>query len=1007
MKKFSAILAFLLFIGMQVVNAQDREITGVVTSADDGMPLPGVSVVVKGTTIGTVTDIDGVYSLAVPETAVTLVFSFVGMRTTEVEIGGQSTIDLDMQTDVLGLDEVVVVAYGVQRKEAKTGSVAVVKADEMKSIPVTSADKLLQGKVTGLQVNNASGMPGSATEITIRGIGTINAGTEPLYVIDGVPVVSGDYTRAALTGNVLSSMNPNNIESITVLKDAAAASVYGSRAANGVILITTKSGREGKTNFNLRVQNGFSNKVETKFRFMNPEELLTYKRDAIENINLDPDDPNNASNPADPKPGTGYYYPESLLDETYDWWDAVFQTGLSQNYELEASGGNNKTRFFTSGSYLDQEGIVIGSEYKRINMRVNLDHNITDNLSIGAKVYGAYMRWDDQAGSLAYANPVAAAQWIEPWILPYNDDGTYNWNIPNTGNSNPLGIIALNDKGDKQYKFMGTLSLAWEIIPGLEFRTVNAADIILGESRQYWHPDTPDGAGNDGYIWGGTNNNRTLTTSNTLRYSKTFADVHNMSVTGGYEVTDNIYTTYSLEGAGVGGDIPYHSNASKNKDIGYSYSSWAFQSFLGILNYDFDGRYYLQASIRRDGSSRFGADNQYATFWSVGASWNLHKEGFMQGLPMINMAKLRSSYGINGNASIGNYESYGVYSSRVYNGEGGMSPAQLANPSLTWEGNKAFNVGLDFALFDRVQGSVEWYHRVTTDMLLDVPLSRTTGFNSLTRNVGEMVNQGIEFIVNGDVLHTSSLKWNLGLNMSINDTEITDLAGEDVIAASWWGVHVLHGEGSTQYYVYDWAGVNPANGNGLWWTEDPDTGGRGELTENYNDARRYYGGKVDPDYIGGFNTLFQWKGLSVSAYFNFSVGNTVYVQERRYASSDGYSFGDNQEAGLIPYWKEPGDIVPNPKPIPWNNSNSNAWSTSRFMEDGSFLRFKNLTVSYDLPKNWVEKVFLDNARIYMNMVNVYVWHNVSYWDPERTFTGGGYATYPNARTITFGIDLGF
>jgi len=251
------------------------------------------------------------------------------------------------------------------------------------------------------------------------------------------------------------------------------------------------------------------------------------------------------------------------------------------------------------------------------------------------------------------------------------------------------------------------------------------------------------------------------------------------------------------------------------------------------------------------------------------------------------------------------------------------------------------------------------------------------------------------------------MKWNVGLNMSFNNTEITDLAGEDVIPASWWGVHVLHGEGSAQYYVYDWAGVNPANGNGLWWTEDPDTGGRGELTENYNDSRRYYGGKVDPDYIGGFNTLFQWKGLSVSAYFNFSVGNTVYIQERRYASSDGYSFGDNQEAGLIPYWKEPGDIVPNPKPIPWNNSNSNAWSTSRFMEDGSFLRFKNLTVSYDLPKNWVEKVFLDNARIYMNMVNVFVWHNVSYWDPERTFNGGGYATYPNARTITFGLDLGF
>ena len=1008
MKKFSAFLVILLFMGLQVVNAQNRELTGVVTSSDDGMSLPGVSVVVKGTTIGTVTDIDGVYTLSVPETAVTLVFSFVGMRTTEIEIGSQSTIDLVMAVDVLGLDEVVVVAYGVQRKEAKTGSVAVVKADEMKSIPVTSADKLLQGKVAGLQVNSASGMPGSATEITIRGVGTINAGTEPLYVIDGVPVVAGDYTRAVQTGNVLSSMNPNNIESITVLKDAAASSIYGSRAANGVILITTKSGRSGKTNFNLRVQNGISNKVEGDFRFMNPKELLTYKRDAIININRDPDDPNEASDPLDPKPGSGYYYPTSLLDETFDWWEAVFQTGSVQNYELEASGGTDRTRFFTSGSYLSQEGIQIGSEYQRFNLRVNLDHDINDKLSIGAKVYGAYMEWADQAGALAYANPVAAAQWIEPWILPYNDDGTINWDIPNTGDSNPLGIIKLNDQRDKQYKFMTTFSLAYEIIPGLTLRTLNSADIVLGESRMFWHPDTPDGGGgNDGLIWGGTNNNRTLTSSNTLRYSNTFADVHNLSVTGGYELMDNVYSTYSLEGTGTGGDIPYHSSVSKDKDIDYTLSSYAFQSFLGILNYDYDNRYYFQASIRRDGSSRFGAENQYATFWSVGASWNIHREGFMQALPMINMAKLRASYGINGNASIGNYASYGVYGSRLYNGEGGMAPDQLANPALTWEGNAAFNVGLDFAVYNRVQGTVEWYNRVTSDMLLDVPLSRTTGFNSLRRNVGEMNNHGIEFNVNGDVLHSATMKWNVGLNMSFNNTEITDLAGEDVIADGFWRVHVLHGTGSSQYNVYDWAGVNPANGNGLWWTEDPDTGERGELTENYNDARRFYSGKVDPDYIGGFNTLFQWKGLSVSAYFNFSVGNSVYIMERHYATSDGFSFADNQESSLIPYWKEPGDIVANPKPVAWNNSNSNAWATSRYLEDGSFLRFKNLTVSYDLPKQWVEKVFLANARIYMNMVNVYVWHDVTYWDPERTFTGGGYATYPQARTITFGLDLGF
>ncbi len=985
--------------------AQQKVITGTVISGDDNLPIIGATVQIKGTTTGVATDLDGKYTIEASE-GQTLVFRFAGLATQEVVVGPGSTIDIIMQVDVLNLDEVVVVAYGTQRKEARTGSVSVVKSDAMRDVPITSADKLLQGKVAGLEVNNASGMPGSATEITVRGVGTVNAGTEPLYVIDGIPVVSGNFTRAAETGNILSAISANNIESITVLKDAAASSIYGSRAANGVILITTKSGMVGKTNFNVRVQRGFSQRGPSKFRFMTPEELLGYKRAAIENIGLDPDDPANASNPGNPRPGTNYYYPMSLLDNTFDWWSAVFQTGQQQSYEVEASGGDEKTKFFISGSYMDEQGIVIGSEYNRANFMMNVDHKVNDKFSIGARVNGAYMVWSDQAGALAYANPVAAAQWIEPWILPYNDDGTFNWDIPNTGDSNPLGIIALNDKGDKQYKFMSTVSLDYEILKGLNFRSLNSIDLLLGESRQYWHPDSPDGAPNDGYLWGGTNNNRTLTTSNTLRYLKTFADLHNVQATAGFEIMDNTYSEYSLEGEGLGGDIPYFSNVSMNQNVDYDLSSYSFVSFFGLANYDFSNKYHLQASVRRDGSSRFGSDNRWATFWAVGGSWNINEENFMSSLEMINLAKLRVSYGINGNASIGNYQAYGLYGSRTYNGLGGMAPDNLANPELRWEGNTAFDVGLDFALFGRLQGTVDWYNRITTDMLLDVPLSRTTGFNSLRRNIGEMKNTGVELSLDGDIINSKDMNWNVGFNISFNNATITDLGGEDVVADGTWRVHVLNGDGSSQYYVYDWAGVNPADGNGLWWTDDGE-GGRGELTENFNNARRYYGGSIDPDFIGGFNTSFRWKGFTVTGYFNFTYGNSVYIMERHYATSDGYSFGDNQESSLLDYWKQPGDIVPNPKPIPWNNSNSNAWSTSRYLEDGSFLRFKNLSVSYDIPKAWANKAFLDNARVYVNMVNLYVWDNVHYWDPERTLKGGGYATYPLPRVVTFGIDIGF
>ena len=991
MKKLSILIAFLVFVGM-AVQAQ-VQISGTVTGRADGLPIPGVSVVVKGQeTIGTSTNIDGQYTLTVPNDAEILVYSFVGMREVEEPINGRTTIDVAMEEAFTELDEVVVVAYGVQRKEAKTGAVGVVNNEDLKTEAADNPAKMLQGKVAGVQINNTTGQPGSATQIRIRGISSINAGNEPLYVIDGVPVVSGNYNYAGDDGNVLSTINPNNIESMTVLKDASAASIYGSRAANGVILITTKRGKSGETKFNFTARHGWSTKTnDNDFRFMNPEEILQYNRDAAINAGQDPDDasPENAS----------YYYPESLLDgELTDWWDLVYQTGQVSEYELSVSGGNEKTNFYSSANYFEQEGIKIGTGMTRFNFRTNLDHKVSEKLKYGTSIDGSYTEQDQQSTSLAYANPFWAASSLLPWHNPYNDDGTYSQDLPSNSNSNPLQNVALNETIDKNYKFLGSMYLQYEIIDGLVFKTQNNIDFLSGNGRYYRHPDTPDGSP-DGSLFVGNTWNRTLTTTNTLTYSNTFSEIHDVNLLAGYEFQENLYSRWTGSGYGMGADIPYLSNVSRDKDVGRGFSEWAIQSYFGRVDYNYAGRYLLTASVRTDGSSRFGKDNRYGLFWAVGGSWNIHNESFMDGLDMVNMLKFRASYGTNGNDNIGNYESYGVYGSVLYNGNGGLAPAQLANPALTWEENKTYNFGLDFTLYKRFSGTVEYYNRKTTEMLLDIPLSLTTGFNGIRQNIGELENRGIEFSLDADII-TGDINWTAGFNIAHNQTELLDLGGEDVISDGFWRRHMVGG-GFSDYYMFEWAGVNPANGLGLWYDAD------GNLTENAALANRKTMGQIQPDYTGGFKTHVDWNGISFDTYFEYKIGHYVYIMERRYTDSDGYNYGSLHTVNSTEYWKEPGDISPNPKPIAFNSTNSNAWGTSRFLERGDYLRWKNLSLSYRIPQNLVEKATLNSATITFNIENVYVWHDVSYWDPERNVTGGGYAIYPQPRTFTLGLKVGF
>lgn len=997
MKKIALLLTLFALFSVQVVFAQSKQITGTVRSADQ-TTLPGVSIVVKGTTSGTITDIDGKYSINVPADAEQLVFSFIGMKTLTLEIGLSTVIDAVLEADVVSMDEVLVTGYGTTTREANTGSVGVVTSEKLADVPELSFDKMLGGKLAGVMVTSTSGQPGSASQIRIRGTSSLTAGNEPLYVVDGVPVMSGDQSYFTNTSNALSMINPSDIETITVLKDAAAASIYGSRAANGVILITTKSGAVGKSTVSIRGSYGVTSLAnDNGYGTMNPEQLVTYMRDAVVNAGKDPDDPTNGK----------YYVPNSLLAKPQtNWLDELTRWGNVREVEASVNGGDEKTRHFTSGMFSKTEGVFYGVDYSRFQLRSNIDHKVSDKLKIAVRTNLGYIEANDVAmQSLFYVNPVFAGMNILPWTPLMNEDGTYNLKIPENANTNPRATAEYDDQWEKQIRGMTSANIEWKPIKNLTLSTNNSADFNLGEGRRYWSPEA-DFSG-DATVQSSSTKYYQITTSNTASYNTYLLDVHSIRVLAGQEATDYRYNSYYIYAPEVDPAIPFpNTSSSDNDEGGYADLRWTMLSFFGNFEYNYDSKYYLKASLRTDGSSKFGTNNRWGTFYSIGTSWNAHEESFLQSVSAINTMKLRASYGVNGNDNIGTYEHWGVYASSQYNGVVGMAPAQPANPDLTWEVNSAYNVGLDFGFIDRLSGSIEYYHRVTTDMLLNTNISRTSGFSTLRRNVGSLSNTGIEALINYDILQ-GDVEWVVGANFAHNKSKILDLGDEEeFINAD--NSRLLHrvGEQLYMFYLYDYAGVNPVNGEALWYTAGNDNE-RGPLTNIYADARRFLAGSPEPKFIGGINSDLKWKGLTFSMALEYKLGGKVLIEENRYLISDGYNWGSNQANTGLDYWKKPGDITRNPKPIADNTTQSNGFRNTRWMYDGDYLRLKNITISYSLPKKLVNKAKIDDLRLYGSAVNAYTFHDVDFWDPERGTEGTGFGIYPQTKSFVVGLEIKF
>lgn len=871
-----SILLFVLFtltsIPLLLFAQGGYQVTGHIISAEDNQPMIGVSVLEKGTTNGVITDINGNYSITVTKSPATLQFSYVGMKTIDKQVTASTRINLTMENDAQMVEEVVVVAYGVRKKGTIAGSVSTVKAEKMEDVPAPSFDQALQGQAPGLMVLSDSGEPSKAATFHIRGTNSINSGKDPLFILDGVAISSSDFN----------TISPNDIESISVLKDASSTSIYGARASNGVVVITSKRGRMGEAaKVTFRTQLGFSQLASKDWDQMNTDERIQFEKE----VGLDK--------------GQDY---EKLSKTNINWLDKVYNdTAPLQNYELSVNGGTEKLNYYVSGSYYDQDGIAVGSTFERVGFRANVEAKANKWLKIGTNSMFAYQEVEQSDdGEYALWAPISASFFMLPYWNPYKEDGSLA--LQDDGSwkgttENPLAWMANNPLSNKKYKLLSTFYAEVTPVKNLTIRSQLSAD--YGHTTSFYQ-SFPSYKPNNNY--GGAQRSSfdmlNLMITNTANYRFMLNDVHSFNFMVGQEGENYHYEGFQLTTRGQTNDI------LTNLASGSTASSWSdpvteysFLSFFARGEYNYDDRYYADFSIRGDGSSRFGTDNHWGAFWSVGFMWNLRKEKFMQKYDWLTNAQIAVNTGTSGNSSINNYEHLALVSGGYkYDNESGIAISQLGNEELSWESTWATNVALHLGFIDRINLDVEFYNKKTTNMLMAVPISYTsTGFGTRWDNVGAMRNRGVEINVGADVLRIKDFKWNVNANVSYNKNEITELYnGVTEYVASDTGRMVAVGHPLGEFYLNRYAGVNPINGDALWYTKD------GEITMEYNESDKVMLGKThEAPWQGGFGTTLFWKGFSLSAQFTWVADRWMLNNDRVFQESNGLFSAYNQSKRML------------------------------------------------------------------------------------------------------------
>ena len=993
--------------------AQTQVVSGRVVGAD-GSPIPGATVVERGTTNGASSGADGNFSLSVQPGA-TLVISSLGYTTQNVVVGGRSSVNVTLAASTTDLAEAVVVGYGSQSKADVTGAVTQISGSVLENQPVTSFEQAIQGRTPGVVINQGSGKLGQGINIQVRGTSSVTASNRPLYVIDGVPITGQDQSQAGDEPlNPLADLNPNDVESISILKDASASAIYGSRASNGVVLITTKKGKQGQTKVTVGYYYGAGS--PTRFReFLNADQYKGLLGESLTNAGY-----------IGPNPRTQYpnltdaFASEGGLDYASPYntaWDRLafrnngkfklFGSDAASvaQYDFSAAGGDAKTRFYLSGTFNDQKGIIIGNRFRRGSLRMNLDHSITESLRIGLNVSLARTVNDRVSGDNAFSNPLQLNA-LTPLQTAYD---------PITGLLNPATIYynnlidqSLGSNRAGTYRSFSTAYANWTPIKGLTLRTEVGGDFLNLNEDLVRGAGTQDG-GATGYAFNAQTQTVNYTNNNTITYNYDLNEDHHFEVLVGesYQRADQKVTSAEGRGFPTNEFTRIASAAIKTGGTTSFGTGYSFLSYFGRLNYNFQGKYLLSGSVRRDGSSRFGPNNRYGTFGAGSIGYLLSEESFLKGNAIVNYLKVRASYGLTGNAEIGNFSSRRFVSALPYADQSGIAPdANIGNENLSWENTKQVDVGVEFGfLNNRITGEVDVYQKNTTGLLLNRQLQLANGYTTITENVGALRNRGLEIALNGRILD-GDFKWNLGANMSFNRNVITDLPSP-IIPTGNTISRVQQGQPIGVFYAKKYAGVDPTNGDALYYTAE------GSTTASYAAAPVQKVGDPNPKFTGGANTTFSFKGFDLSALGQFSYGNDIYNAAGVYQSANA-DYLDNQTVDQLNRWRNAGDITSVPQ-ARYGESNGTQTS-SRWIQDGSFFRIKNVTLGYNLPADLVKHGYMQTVRVYFTAQNLATFTKYTGYDPEVNTYGLGSANYllghdfytpPLAKTFLLGVNIGF
>ena len=975
--KIIAVILLTIF-GCGVVSAQTLvKVSGVVTSADDGLPMIGVGVM-AGPGNGVITSLDGEYLIeAAPGT--TLTFSSIGYQDQTVVVPQTEAFvhNVVMQSEAMTLDDVVVIAYGVRKKGTVAGSVSTVKSDKLENTPTAAFDQALQGQVAGLTVLSNSGEPSASASLTIRGTNSINSGTAPLYILDGVAISASDFN----------TINPADIESMSVLKDASSTSIYGARAANGVIVITTKRGRNmDRPNINYRMQMGWSAIAAGKWDLMNTQERIQYEKE----IGM--------------TAGQDYAY---LAKTDVNWMDVVFNdNAMLQSHEVSVSGATDKTNYYLSGGYYDQQGIAPGSLFERYSMRFNFEQQMADWFRMGTNTMFNFQNIEQaDEGSYALVTPISASRFMLPYWNPYNTDGSIasiNKGEWKGQGQNPMEWIENNPLSYKKYKVISTAFAEFTLYRNLVFKSQFSVDFshVTGFSQSFpsYLPNQGEGSASRN-----SSDGMNLQVTNTLTYRFDIDNTHDFNFLIGQEGQNYHSEAFGVATKGQTNDLltdiqqgtratSWNSTAS---------SDYSRMSFFGRAEYNYTDRFYADFSIRTDASSRFGKDNRWGAFWSVGTMWNLRNEEFMSAARnWLTFAQVSLSTGTSGNSEIPNYEHLALVAGGLdYIGNSGMAPMQPGNEELTWESTWTTNLGFHFGFWNRMNVDLELYNKQTSDMLMQVPLSyaQSNGYGYKWDNVGGMVNRGAEINLTGTVVQVNDFSWSLNANVSYNFNKITELYnGVKEYERGETSTKLVVGHPLGEFYINRYAGVNPANGDALWYDKN------GKVTNELRDEDKVLLGKT---YIapwqGGFGTALSWKGLSLTAQFSWVADRWMLNNDRYFDESNGRFASYNQSRRLLNRWKNPGDITDIPRHGEYTEFDS------LLLEDASFLRLKNVNLAYSFPAELLKKSrIIRGLRVYAQAQNLLTFTNFSGLDPEGT-TNLYAAQYPMSRQFTFGLDLMF